>query len=187
MFTSQGTFLCFYYPCSSKKAAAILRRSFAWVLWDSLTFLLKLPPTRGADSPVPRRQPHQLPWPSSDFSCSTEEVTSSGTVLIELKSLQVPYQNHCGQKRCSDGFWLIGRVSSGLCNGYLWQFVPTPFWQQCCGIFNGKSLARVQQISVFVLLAAIRVTVSLTLFPARPGSVNMSLEVWTELCSASLP
>lgn len=62
-----------------------------------------------------------------------------------------------------------------------------PFWQQHCGIFNGKSLASVQPIVMFVLLAAIKVSVSFTLFPARPGSVNMSLGVWMELCSASVP
>lgn len=61
-----------------------------------------------------------------------------------------------------------------------------PSWQQSCGISNGKSLASVQPTSSFASLAAIRVTVSFTLFPARPGSVNMSLGVWMELCSASV-
>lgn len=70
-------------------------------------------------------------YPTSYFgleviSLITQNYFASGTVLKQLKSLQVPYQMNCGQKRCSNGSWLIGRVSSGLCNGYLWQFVPTP-------------------------------------------------------------
>lgn len=79
-----------------------------------------------------------------------------------------------GQQRCSHGFWLIGWASSGLCNGYLWQLVSTPHLAAALCYFNGNHLAGIQPISLFILLAAIRVTVSFTLLPARPGSYQSS-------------
>lgn len=60
------------------------------------------------------------------FVCPSKELVSSGSGFKLPDSLRVTYQRNCGHRRRSNDFRIIGRVSSGLCNSYLWQFVPTP-------------------------------------------------------------
>lgn len=75
-----------------------------------------------------------------------------------MRQLESYISGNQWKPRRSNGFWVIGRVSSGLCNSYLWQFVPTPFLAATPWCFNSRNLASFQPIGFFLCLSATAVT-----------------------------